>query len=215
MRIKNIHKQDRPREKLERYGPEKLKDEELLAILLGTGAKGVNVIELSKKIVTKWRERGLATATLQELTHVYGLGKAKASEIVACFELGRRLLKDKEKRVLLTGKDVWERMVDIRTSKREHFVAFYLDSRDQEIKKEVISIGTLNSSLVHPREVFEQAITNHAASVIFSHNHPSGDSEPSQADIEMTKRLVHAGSILDISVLDHVIVTKDGWKSIL
>lgn len=121
----------------------------------------------------------------------------------------------KNSSILLSGKDVWERMTEIRSSKREHFVVFCLDSRDQEIKKELVSIGTLNETLVHPREVFEQAIVNHAASVIFAHNHPSGDPEPSAADLEITKRLVNAGRILDIAVLNHVIVTKDSWKSIL
>lgn len=215
MKIRDLHSKDRPREKLERYGPEKLKDSELLAILLGTGTKGTNVIELSTKILAKWREAGLGSATFEELTKVHGLGKAKACEIVACFELGRRLLKDKKASVILSAKDVWERMSDIRDSKREHFVVFYLDSREQEIRRDVVSIGTLNESLVHPREVFEQAIASHASTVIFSHNHPSGDLEPSQADLEITKRLVHAGKILDISVTDHVIVTKESWRSIL
>lgn len=215
MRINEFAPQDRPREKLERYGPEKLKDSELLAILLGTGTKGTNVIELSSKILAKWKEKGLGSARLDELIQIHGLGKAKACEIIACFELGRRLLKDKQSSVLLSAKDVWERMADIRDSKREHFVVFYLDSRDQELRREVVSIGTLNASLVHPREVFEQAITSHAASVIFAHNHPSGDTTPSQADKEITKKLEHAGRILDISVIDHVIVTKESWKSIL
>jgi DNA repair protein RadC len=215
MRLTQIAPQDRPREKLERYGPEKLKDSELLAILLGTGTKGTNVIELSSKILARWKEKGLGSANFQDLTKVHGLGKAKACEIVACFELGRRLLKDKKSSVVLSAQDVWERMSDIRDSKREHFVVFYLDSREQEIERDVVSIGTLNESLVHPREVFEQAIANHASSVIFAHNHPSGDLDPSQADLEITKRLVHAGKILDISVTDHVIVTKESWRSIL
>lgn len=216
MRLKGLlSRQDRPREKLERYGPERLRDSELLAILLCTGTKGTNVVELSKKILTKWKEQGLGSASVDELTKIHGLGKAKACEIVACFELGRRLLKEKQACVILSAKDVWERMSDIRDSKREHFVVFYLDSREQEIRRDVVSIGTLSESLVHPREVFEQAIASHASSVIFAHNHPSGDTEPSQVDLEITKRLVHAGKILDISVTDHVIVTKESWRSIL
>ncbi|MES2226013.1 MAG: DNA repair protein RadC [Patescibacteria group bacterium] len=215
MKIKEFHSKDRPREKLERYGPERLKDAELLAILLGTGMKGTNAIELSSRVLARWKDIGLGTATLLELCEIPGLGKAKASGIVACFELGRRLLKDKKTSVLLSAKDVWERMSDIRESKREHFVVFYLDSREQEIRRDVVSIGTLNESLVHPREVFEQSIVSHASSVIFAHNHPSGDTEPSAADLEVTKRLVQAGRILDIAVIDHVIVTKGSWKSIL
>lgn len=109
--------------------------------------------------------------------------------------------------MLLTPQDVWEQMADIRSSKKEHFVVFYLDIRNQEIKREIISVGTLNESLVHPREVFEGAIKHNAAAIIVAHNHPSGTIEPSQDDIEITKRLVHAGKLLDIRVLSHVIVT--------
>jgi len=213
--IKNLPTQERPREKLARYGPDRLKDSELLAILLGSGLKGTNVLELSSKILNKWKGKDLGSATIDELMQINGIGSAKASEIVACLELGRRLLKDKKTSVILSGRDVWERMADVRESKREHFVVFYLNSRDQEIKRDIVSVGTLNASLVHPREVFEQAITNHAASVIFAHNPPSGDTEPSLADKEITKKLVHAGRILDISVIDHVVVTKESWKSIL
>ena len=135
------------------------------------------------------------------------MGTVKASEIIACFELGRRMLKDKKFSILLSPKDVWERMEDIRGSKKEHFVVFYLDSRNQEIERDIISIGTLNESLVHPREVFEGAIKNNAAAIIVAHNHPSGDLKPSQDDIEITKKLIHAGKILDIEVIDHIIVS--------
>lgn len=214
-RLKNIPKADLPREKLERYGPDKLKDSELLAILLGAGIKGTNVLELASKILKKWNGKGLGSATLKELTEVHGLGKAKAGEIVACFELGRRLLKDKETSILLSPKDVWDRMADVRGSKKEHFIIFYLDSRNQEVKRELISIGTLNASLVHPREVFEVAIKNNAAAIIAAHNHPSGNTEPSDDDIEITKKLVHAGKILDIAVIDHIIITEKDHRSIL
>ena len=105
-------------------------------------------------------------------------------------------------------------MEDIRGSKKEHFVVFYLDSRNQEIQREIISVGTLNESLVHPREVFEGAIKNNASSIIIAHNHPSGDLEPSQADVEITKKLIHAGKILDIKILSHVIVIKDKWNEL-
>ena len=124
------------------------------------------------------------------------------------------MLKDKKSSVLLSPRDVWERMEDIRGSKKEHFVVFYLDSRNQEIQREIISVGTLNESLVHPREVFEGAIKNNASSIILAHNHPSGDLGPSQADIEITKKLIHAGKILDIRIISHVVVTKDTWKEL-
>jgi len=215
VKIKDIPKVDRPREKLEKYGPEKLSDAELLAILLRTGTKDLNVIKLSQKILQKFKEEGVSEAAVEELKKVHGLGAAKACEIVACFELGRRKLKGKKTSILLSPKDVWERMEDIHGSRREHFVVFYLDSRSQEIKKEIISLGTLDKSLVHPREVFESAIKHNAASIILAHNHPSGDVEPSQDDIEITKKLVHAGKILDIRVVDHVIVTDKEFKSFI
>ena len=215
MKIKDLPKIDMPREKLEKYGPEKLSDHELLAILLGSGIKGLNVLELSKKILKNISKVGIDKVTLKDLLEIKGLGKAKASEIISCFELGRRVLKDKKTSILLSAKDVWERMSEIRTSKKEHFVVFYLDSRNQEIQKEIISIGTLNESLVHPREVFELAIKNNTSSIILAHNHPSGNTEPSQADIEITKKLIYAGRILDIRIVDHIIVTEKEYLSII
>lgn len=214
-KIKDLSYIDRPREKLVKYGPGKLSDPELLAILLGVGIKGTNVIELSKKILKKFPENKLALASIDELKEVKGLGVAKACEIVACFELGKRILAEKKSSILLSPKDVWTRMEDIRGSKKEHFVVFYLDSKNQEVCREVVSVGTLNESLVHPREVFESAIKNNAASVMVAHNHPSGDPAPSYEDIEITKRLIHAGRILDIKVIDHVIVSEGGFTSIV
>lgn len=214
VRIKDIPKIERPREKLEKYGPEKLSDAELLAILLRTGTKDLNVLKLSQKILQKFKKEKIVDLKIDELKSIHGLGPTKACEIIACFELGKRMLKDKKSAILLSPKDVWERMEDIRGSKKEHFVVFYLDSRNQEIKREIISIGTLNESLVHPREVFESAIKNNASAIIIAHNHPSGALEPSQTDIEITKKLIHAGKILDIKIIDHIIISKDSMFSI-
>lgn len=215
IKIKDIPKFDRPREKMIKYGPDKLSNAELLAILLRTGTKDLNVLNLSKKVLQKFEEEKFVDITIDDLKNIHGLGEVKACEIISCFELGRRMLKDKKSIILLSPKDVWERMEDIRGSKKEHFVVFYLDSRNQEIKREVISVGTLNESLVHPREVFEVAIKNNAAAIIIAHNHPSGDLEPSQADIEITKKLIHAGKILDIRIVSHVIVIKDKYSEIV
>ncbi|HAS85160.1 MAG TPA: hypothetical protein DCS23_03800 [Candidatus Yonathbacteria bacterium] len=213
-KLKDTPKLDRPREKMMKYGPGKLGDAELLAIFLRTGTKDLNVLKLSQKILNKFKNSEIINASIGELKTIHGLGPAKACEIVACFELGKRMLKDKKSSVLLSPKDVWERMEDIRGSKKEHFVVFYLDSRNQETQREIISVGTLNESLVHPREVFEGAIKNNASSIILAHNHPSGDLGPSQADIEITKKLIHAGKILDIRIISHVIVTKDTWNEL-
>ena len=206
--IKDLPRVDRPREKLEKYGPEKLTNSELLAILLGSGQKGINVVELSKRILSKFSGDGLSKADIKELKNTFGLGNAKACEIVACFELGRRLLQNKQSVLLLSPQDVWDQLKDIRDNKKEHFVIFFLDSRNQEIKREIISIGSLNANLVHPREVFEPAVRYSAAQIIVAHNHPSGDPSPSQEDSDITKQLVDAGKLLGIEVKDHIIVSK-------
>ena len=213
MKIKDLPKIDRPREKLEKYGPEKLSNSELLAILLRTGGKGINVVELSNKILKKFSGAGLSMANIKELKNTFGLGSAKACEIVACFELGRRLLQDKQSSLLLSPQDVWNELKDIRDNKKEHFVIFFLDSRNQEIKREIISVGSLNANLVHPREVFEPAVRHLAAQIIIAHNHPSGDTEPSEEDLIITKRLTEAGKILGIEIVDHIIAGKSGYFS--
>lgn len=214
MKIKDLPKVDRPREKLEKYGPEKLKDQELMAILMGSGIKGTNVVELSKKILKIISNIGVGEVTIKELLEVRGLGKTKAGQIIACIELGRRLLKDKKSELLLSPEGVWNEMKDLRESKKEHFVVFYLDTRSQIIKREIISIGILNANMVHPREVFESAIRCSAAQIIISHNHPSGSAEPSDEDVEMSRQLIEAGKILDIEILDHVVVSKGEYKSL-
>lgn len=213
MLIKDMPKADRPREKLEKYGPERLNNSELLAILLGTGCKGLNVVALSRKILSKFGNDGLAKADFKELKTAFGLGLAKSCEIVACFELGRRLLQNKQSVLILEPKDVWEELKDIRGNKKEHFVIFFLDARNQEIKREIVSVGTLNANLVHPREVFEPAVRHLAAQVIIAHNHPSGRLEPSEGDLIMTHKLVEAGKILGIEIIDHIIITSNSFLS--
>ncbi len=212
-KIKDLPKCERPREKLEKYGPSRLSDSELLAILLGSGSRGMNVLELSRKILKKFSGNGLARADVKELKNTFGLGTAKACEIAACFELGRRLLKGKKAVLIMSPKEVYDEMRDLRDHKKEHFVIFYLDTRNQVIQKEIISIGSLNANLVHPREVFEPAVRHLAAQIVLAHNHPSGDPEPSEDDLVITKRLVEAGKIMGIEVMDHVIVAKSGFMS--
>jgi DNA repair protein RadC len=212
MKIKELAKVDRPREKLEKYGPDKLADPELLAVLLGSGIKGLNVIELSKKIVKMIEKTGADKVRLEELLKVKGLGKAKALQVIAALDFGKRMNLE-QKPEILSANDCWKLCADIRNSKKEHFLAFYLDTQSKLIERQIVSIGTLNASLVHPREVFEPAIALHAASVIVAHNHPSGDTNSSSDDVAVTNRLVEAGKILGIEVIDHIIATTTGFMS--
>ncbi|PJC49339.1 hypothetical protein CO033_02075 [Candidatus Nomurabacteria bacterium CG_4_9_14_0_2_um_filter_32_10] len=212
MKIKDFDKVDLPREKLAKYGSGKLKDHELLAILLGSGIKGLNVLELSKKILKVVEKIGIKNITLKDLLKIKGLGNAKASQVFALFELGKRLNSD-NKTEILSAKDVWKLCSDICESKKEHFLAFYLDTQNRLIERQIISIGTLNSSLVHPREVFEPAIALHSASIIIAHNHPSQDLNPSTEDKKITERLIEAGKILGIEITDHVILSKSSYLS--
>jgi DNA repair protein RadC len=212
MKIKDLKKIDLPREKLAKYGVDKLKDYELLALLLGSGIKGLNVLELSKKILIKIKKIGIKKITLKDLIEIKGLGPAKASQVFAVLELGKRLNME-NKLEILSASDVWNFCADIRALQRENFIAFYLDTQNCLIERQTISIGTLNASLVHPREVFEPALSFHAASIIIAHNHPSGELEPSVEDKEVTKRLMEAGGIIGIDVRDHIIVSKNGYFS--
>ncbi len=212
MKIKDLQKIELPREKLEKYGSSKLADYELLAVLLGSGIEGVNVLELSKKIILLINKIGIKKITFDDLQEIKGLGPAKALQIIAILELGKRFNTEKIVEVL-SPEDVWKLCADIRESKKEHFAVFYLNTQNQLIERQIISIGTLNASLVHPREVFEPAVALHAASVIVSHNHPSGTTEPSQDDIAVTKRLVEAGNLMGIEVLDHIIVSHNAFMS--
>ena len=212
MKIKDLPKIERPREKLEKYGVKKLAEFELLAILLGSGIEGLNVLQLSKNILGIIQKIGIKKITLEDLLKIKGLGKAKASQILATVELGQRLQADK-RREILSAEDIWNLCVDIRDSKKEHFIAFYIDTQNCLIERQIISIGTLDASLVHPREVFEPSVRLSASSVILAHNHPSGNCDPSQDDIGITKRLTEAGKILGMEIADHVIVAKDKFLS--
>lgn len=207
MKIKDLPKIERPREKLIKYGSEKLSNDELLAIILGTGVKGVNAIDLSKKLIKHFGQEKFIRVTFDELSNLSGVGKTKACRIIAAFELGKRLITGKKTSFIMKPKDVWNELAEIRGSRKEHFVVFYLNIRNQVIQKETVSIGILNTSLVHPRELFEPAIKHLAAQILISHNHPSGDCSPSDEDMELTKRLIEAGKILGIEIIDHVIVS--------
>lgn len=212
MTIRDMHRVDKPREKLARYGAARLTDVELLAILLGFGKKGVDVLSLSQNILTEFPPNKLVQADVAALRKIVGIGSAKASIIVAALEFAKRVTQPIGVDVM-TPKDIWNSLHDIRSHTKEHFVVFLLNSRNQVIKQEVVSIGIVDSSIIHPREVFEPAIKHVASSIVLAHNHPSGNVNPSDADFVATKQLVAAGKMLGISVADHVIVAKNSYFS--
>ena len=214
MKIKDLPKVDRPREKLEKYGPKKLSNAELLGIILGKGKKGENAVELSKKILKKISFDAFLNLQLKDLDQISGIGKVKALQIIAAIELSKRIITKTTAVEILKPQDIWNELKEYRSKSKEYFIAFYLDVRNNVISKEIVSIGTLNASLVHPREVFEPAVRNLAAQIILSHNHPSGDPTASAEDIKLTNNLVEAGKILGIEVIDHVILTKNNYISL-
>jgi len=208
--IKQIPKNDRPRERLAEKGAPNLKDSELLAILLGTGVEGKSALDISLQILKKYSKRRILRLSFRDLSGIKGIGPAKACVILASQEFIKRALDLGEETlpVIKSAKDVVAQAVYMRDKTREHFMAIYLNGRNQMVFKKPMFVGTLNTNLVHPREIFAEALKQNAACVIFAHNHPSGDPEPSKNDFEITNRLVEAGKIMGIDVLDHIIITK-------
>ncbi len=208
--IKDIPAAERPRERMIQYGAENLSNADLLAILLRTGSAKESVVQLANKILSEMKSiQALYDVTIEELTKIKGIGPAKAIQIKAAIELGKRIVRHSplEKIQIRSPKDVSDYLMeDMRYLKQERFLILLLDTKNNIIGKEEISRGTLNSSIVHPREVFKPAIKRSVSAIIVAHNHPSGDPTPSHEDIEVTKRLVEAGKILGIDVLDHVII---------
>jgi DNA repair protein RadC len=218
LRIQDMPLDDRPRERLERNGPESLTTPELVAILFRTGTAQRNAVQLAEAL---FRElgglSGLATSSLEELSCVNGVGRVKAIEVKAAIELGKRLSATNEdvKPIVRTPEDVAKLMMaDLRYETREHLYALLLDTRNQVRHRRLISTGTLTESLIHPREVFREAIRFTAASLVLVHNHPSGDPTPSDMDVAATERLAEAGKIVGIDVLDHVIIGDGKWASL-
>ncbi|MDU3211858.1 MULTISPECIES: DNA repair protein RadC [Anaerococcus] len=215
--IKDLDQDDRPREKLIKYGADLLTDEELLAIIIATGNKEKNVIELSKEILDTFSYEDLADIEVAELTHINGIKNAKACSIVASLRLGKRIAQKVMEREIIKiekSEDIYNYLKnELANKKNEYFYAILLDTKNVIISKEVISKGTLDASLVHPREAFKAAIKKSAKSIIFVHNHPSGDVNPSKHDFLTTRNLVDAGNILDIKVLDHIIIGDNDYYS--
>lgn len=210
IKMKEVPKEDRPRERLLEHGPGHLSNQELLAILLGSGTQKENVHQLAEKVLRHFEGlRMLKDVTIEELTEIKGVGQVKGVNILAAVEFGKRIhqFKDKEKYVIRSPEDganyVMEEMCSL---KQEHFVALFLNTKNQVIHRQTIFVGSLNASIVHPREVYREAIKRSAASIICAHNHPSGDPSPSQEDIHVTKRLSESGKVIGIELLDHLII---------
>jgi len=210
-KISDLPSVDRPREKLKQKGVQNLKDAELLAILLGTGYQGKNVLQLAKSILAKYPRKKFLSLTYDQLIKIKGISQAKACTILAAAELFKRAFKvrDETLPIIKSVKDVVAQAVYMRDKTREHLMVIYLNARNEMIFKKPMFVGTLNANLVHPREIFSQALRHNAASIILVHNHPSGDPEPSQDDLQITKRITEAGKIMGIDVLDHIIITKN------
>jgi DNA repair protein RadC len=208
--VRDLPPAERPRERLIQLGAEALSAQEILALILGRGVKGESVMVTAQKLLSKFGSlHGIAGSSVEELSQINGIGPAKAAQLKAAFELSRRLegAPREGKSPIKSPEDVVSAAGGmLKGKKREHFLTLLLDTRNRLIRVATVSMGSLDSSIVHPREVFKEAISASAASVIFVHNHPSGDAEPSEDDIELTRRLVEAGKLLGILVLDHVIV---------
>ncbi|MBP2029428.1 DNA repair protein RadC [Methanohalophilus levihalophilus] len=217
IRIKDLPAEERPRERLVKKGPESLSNSELLAIILRTGTAKENVVTLCNRIFTEYSIKQLSQASLTKLMEIHGVGTAKAAQISAIFELARRLegFCDEPRRKITSSADVYSILYpQVRELKKERLTTLHLDTKNNVIREEVVSIGTLNSNIVHPREIFKSALLESAASVILTHNHPSGDPSPSREDIAVTRKLVDGGKLLGIDVLDHVIIGDGRYVSL-
>lgn len=210
--INQLQAIDKPRQRLLKYGINALKNYELIAVLLGSGVRGKDVISLSKEI-EKFFNSNFETMSLEKLLQVHGLGLAKASQIISAIELSRRYLIDTQTYKISSANEVYQELKEYKNKQQEYFLTLYLDGANHLLDKKVITIGTLNQSLVHPREVFSYAIEKRCASIIVAHNHPSGILKPSNEDLNVTQRLKDSAKILGIELLDHVIFTKDGFYS--
>lgn len=215
--IKDMPDKEKPREKLTAQGPEALNTKELLALVLGVGTVKEDVLEMANRIIRDYGEKSiLAERDPNKLSKDMNIPIVKACQIVATGELGRRFYEKSPTgfATIRNAADVYEHLQDMRNLTKEHLRGLYLNSHNRIIRDEVISIGTINSNMIHPREVFRPAIECNAAALILAHNHPSGEATPSAEDVEITKQLIQAGKILGIKLLDHVIITANTYSSV-
>lgn len=224
MKIHDLPDSSRPRERFLKYGKESLSDAELLAIILRTGTRnkkdengenlpGENVVDISNRLIKEYSLEKLFDCSLKELEKIKGIGKAKAMQILAISELGKRYNSSKNPVKKITcGKDVYNYFHEkLKNEKQENFYVLILNLQNQIIKEELISKGVLDAAILHPREVFRPAIKHSASKIILVHNHPSGDPNPSKEDLDITKILIEVGKLIDIKILDHVIIGKDNY----
>lgn len=216
VKIMNLPRHKRPRERLLELGVGNLKDQELLAILLRVGGAGRNAIEFAEDILHKFPLEKFLNLKKEDLLKIKGIDEAKTSTILASFELTKRALKVENNNlpIINSARDVADQLSDIRKSKKENLVVFYLNARNHLIHKEIVSVGTINASLIHPREVFAPALKHLATNVILAHNHPSGNCEPTEEDLEITRSLKKAGDVLGIEILDHIIIAENNFLSL-
>jgi DNA repair protein RadC len=212
-KIKDLYKSDRPRERLIKVGAASLSNTELLAIILGSGYKGKNVIQLSNYLLKKYSLKEFRKVNYQNLIKEKGVGEAGACRILAGLELSKRISANQSENLpfIKEAKDAYEAVKEIGKHKKEYLVGLFLNARHQLIRKEVITMGLVNESLAHPREIFEPAILASAVAIILAHNHPSGSLEPSDDDIKNARQIVKVGEIIGIRVLDNLIVTNAGF----
>ncbi len=216
--VKEMPQDERPRERLERVGPQALSTAELLAIILRTGVGGENVLTMATRLLAKYNGLGgLARADFAQIAGEHGLGRAKTAQILASLELGRRLMAEnpEERFQIRAPSDAANLLLPILGHKeQEHFVVLYLDTRNRVLDQEILYKGSLNTSLVRIAEVFRSAVRRNCAAVIVAHNHPSGDPDPSPEDVALTRRLVEAGKLLEVDVLDHLVIGQNRFVSL-
>ena len=218
LKIKDVFEADRPRERLIRQGADSLSNQELLAIILRTGTKEESVLMLANRILFEFEKlHALKHATLEELTKIKGVGEAKAVQLLATIELSKRLAKKEHdaRYAIRSPEDAAKLLIpEMSSLQQEHFVTLFLNTKNQVLHKQTIFIGSLNASIVHPREIYREAVKRSAACIICAHNHPSGSTAPSSEDIDVTARLKEAGDIIGIELVDHLIIGDHSFLSL-
>lgn len=215
IRIRDLPEAEKPREKLSNLGPSALDNAELLAVILGRGTKREGVLEIARRIIDTYGSMALAEQTsVAKVQETFSVGHVHACQIVACFELGRRFFGRTKEVFIRTPQDAFEYLKPMGRLRKEHFRGLYLDVTNRLIHDEIITMGTLTTNLFHPREVFYPAIQHSAAAILLAHNHPSGDADPSEDDIQVTKQILKAAEIMDIDILDHLIIGDESFVSL-